>query len=330
MRKKWVSAAGLLLVLLVALAGAACAPKAAETRTLESLKRVDDHPLYVMHYYGDYEFDAEVLEALPAVSSGAVPAWACTCFAALNPTGDPIFGRNFDWYDHAALLLFTDPPNRYASVSMVDISYLGYAGDTPPMSERQNLLRAPYTPFDGMNEQGLAVGMMAVPHGEGGTDPQEPTVDSLLLIRLLLDYAADVDEALALVQKYNVDWGGGPPVHYLLADASGHSAVVEYLGGEPVVLRGTEPWQVSTNFIISEAMPEGANSACWRYNRAYEALQQAEGHMSSEEAMALLAAVAQDITIWSAVYDLTSGEIRVAMDGRYAQVHEFRLEIAGQ
>lgn len=330
MRKKWILAIGLMLALLLALAGADSAPKDAETRTLESLRQVDDHPLYVMHFYGDYAFDSEVLQALPAARSEAAPAWACTGFAALNPAGAPVFGRNFDWYDHAALLLFTDPPDRYASVSMVDISYLGYAGDMPPMSERQNLLHAPYVPFDGMNEQGLAVGMMAVPHGEGGTDPQEPTVDSLLLIRLLLDYAADVDEALALVENYNVDWGGGPPVHYLVADAAGRSAVIEYISGEPVVLRATEPWQVSTNFIISEATPEGANSACWRYNRSCQALEQAEGRLSPAEALALLEAVAQGSTIWSAVYDMAGGGVRVAMDGDYAQVYEFRLEMAAE
>ncbi len=43
-----------------------------------------------------------------------------------------LLGRNFDWNDHRSLLLFTDPPRRYASVSLVDISYLGYSKNDAP------------------------------------------------------------------------------------------------------------------------------------------------------------------------------------------------------
>ncbi len=28
-----------------------------------------------------------------------------------------------------------------------------------------------------------------------------------------------VDEALAILEKYNILWGSGPPLHYLIADA---------------------------------------------------------------------------------------------------------------
>ena len=35
------------------------------------------------------------------------------------------YGRNFDWEFSPALLLFTDPPDGYASVSMVDLTFLG-------------------------------------------------------------------------------------------------------------------------------------------------------------------------------------------------------------
>ena len=58
-------------------------------------------------------------------------------------------GRNFDWYEHPTLILFTNPPNAYASVSMVDISYLGFDQDDLITSADQELLQAPYYPFDG-------------------------------------------------------------------------------------------------------------------------------------------------------------------------------------
>ena len=64
-----------------------------------------------------------------------------------------LYGRNFDWQYSPALLLFTDPPDGYASVSMVDIAYLGFDGKKAgtvtdlSLTERARLLFAPSWPF---------------------------------------------------------------------------------------------------------------------------------------------------------------------------------------
>jgi predicted choloylglycine hydrolase len=243
----------------------------------------------------------------------------------LGSGGDRILGRNFDWHNRQTLLLFTDPPDGYASTSMVDISYLDFPAQNPSWADRVKLLDAPYLPFDGLNERGLAVGMMAVPRARDSSDPQKVTIGSLHAIRLMLDYAKNVSEAVALLQAYAVDFGGGPPIHYLVADASGDSAVIEYLDGRMTVLRNENPWQVSTNFIIAEQTPKGADSSCWRYNKVYKRLKETGGTLSSAEAMALLQDVSQPSTVWSAVYNLTDGGIQVAMGREYDQVHTFRL-----
>jgi hypothetical protein len=205
-----------------------------EQKTLASFKQIDSFPLYEMHYYADYGFDNYLHGGsgkLPIMENGSgfeSLGWGCTGFAALNPENDLVFGRNFDWHVHPAMILFTDPPDAYASVSIVDISYLGYGTNFPKMRDRQALLRAPYLPFDGMNEKGLAVGMMAVDYADGGTDPSKMTLEDLDVIRLLLDYAATVDEGIALLGNYNVLFEE-VPLHYMLADGvsgwtgSGHS-----------------------------------------------------------------------------------------------------------
>jgi hypothetical protein len=84
---------------------------------------------------------------------------------------------------------------------------------------------------------------------------------------------------------------------------------------------------VATNFIVSEVLPIGADSPCRRYNRAYRALSEANGRISQPEAMAILDDVSGANTIWSAVYDMTTGEIEVVTDKRYDQPHAFRLEM---
>ncbi len=302
-----------------------------EWRTLASLRKVDEHPLYVMRYHGDYDFkrflrvDAgDVTQLLPAPAEAAL-SWACTCFASLSCEGAMLLGRNFDWMDsNPALLLFADPPDAFASVSMVDISYLGFGSSIPSWSDRSRLLYAVYMPFDGMNEHGLAVGMMAVPEANCGHDPQKPTISGLNAIRLMLDYAKDVNEAVALLSEYNIAFGG-PPLHYLIADATGFSAVVECVDGDMRVLPNEQPWQVSTNFVISEAGKQGGEARCWRYRSAHEALDQANGCLSRQQAMALLQDVSQPGTLWSIVYGINGGYLDIAMSRKYSSVYGFRL-----
>ena len=103
--------------------------------------------------------------------------------------------------------------------------------------------------------------------------------------------------------------------------------MVEYLYNEMKVFIYEAPWQVATNFIFSEVLPLEADSPCERYNRAYRALGAASGSISVSEAMAILDSVSGSNTIWSAVYNMTTGEIEVVMDKRYDQIHTFQLEM---
>jgi hypothetical protein len=298
-----------------------------EVTTLGSLEQVDDYPLYVMTYQGDYVAWVEDVK----YDSQPPPGWACSLFAALRDERNLLLGRNFDWQFSPALLLFTDPPDGYASVSMVDIAYLGFGGDRGqgitelPLAERRELLSAPFLPFDGMNEQGLAVGMAAVPPGGMQPDPNKETIGSLGVIREMLDHAASVDEAVDILTSYNVDMGGGPPIHYLVADASGRAVLIEFYQGEIVVTANEEPWHRATNFLRAEA-GESTEGWCWRYDRIGERLSESGGRLATDEALELLADVAQGNTQWSLVYGMSSGQVSVVMGRDYEQVHTFQLE----
>lgn len=332
MKKQRIIYVGLVLVVILAGLAFAFQSQLNQWRTLASLQKVDDYPLFMMTYYGDYDFQDFLQEGTQiGVRSEAngqeAGEWSCTVFSALNENGSLVLGRNFDWYNHAALLLYTDPPDGYASVSLIDVSYLGYSVRNDTWGDRQELMEAPYWPFDGMNERGLAVGMMAVPYAKASQDPKNVTISSLQAIRLMLDYAQDVDEAISLLQNYNIEFGGGPPLHYLIGDAARNSAIIEFVDGEMIILRPDEPWQVSTNFVISQEQPEGADTSCWRYNRAYETLAQTEGSISLAEAMTLLENVSQDSTMWSVVYGMTTGDIQIAAGQKYGEVREFTLEM---
>lgn len=300
-----------------------------EAATLGSLEMVDGYPLYTMHYYGAYTRGASLPQASGIRWTTSVPSWACSLFAALADADNRLYGRNFDWEFSPALLVFTHPPDGYASVSMVDIGYLIPADGVRaladlPLRERRALLRAPHWPFDGMNEHGLVVGMAAVPPGGMTPDPAKPTLDSLGIIRQILDHARDVDEAVTLFESHNVDMGGGPPLHYLLADRSGRSILVEFYQGEMVLLTNDKPWHLATNFLLS-SVRDPSEGQCWRYDRIEHGLTQARGRLSLQEAIDLLSQVSQGLTQWSVVYGLSTGEIQVTMGQQYDTAHTFHL-----
>jgi hypothetical protein len=318
---------GVAAVLLLALIAVSYAP----LRTLSSLEKVDDFPLYVMHYRGTYLFD---LFAERGIEWGpfqkvykAVNPEACTSVAALDSDGGAVFGRNLDWQHRASLLLYTDPPHGYASVSMVDLYYLGFEGwQHIPWSKRFALLAAPYAAIDGMNECGVAIAQNGVPARNTPKDLNRPTLLNSQIIRLVLDHARDVNEAVALIQKYNVEFVGPSSVHFHVADASGGSAVVEYVNGGISVVRGDKRWQVSTNFLFSEPVKPD----CWRYNKASETLDTTDGTISQAGAMDLLEAVKLDNTVWSIVYGLSTGQITLALGRDYNRIHAFSLDMANQ
>jgi len=298
----------------------------AEGATLGSLEQIDPFPLYTMVYEADYSQAG----ADDWIGEERALSWACSLFAVMGDQEDMLLGRNFDWNFSPALLLFTDPLDGYASVSMVDIAYLGYGEEKAfgltdlPLSERIGLLDAPYLPFDGMNEAGLAVGMAAVSPGGMEYDPEKETIDSLLVIREILDRAATVDEAVVILANYNIDWGSGPPLHYLIAEKSGNSALVEFSRGEMAVIPNRDPWQLATNFLVSETdtSPQGS---CWRYDLILEQLREGNGQLNPGQALNLLSEVAQESTQWSVVYGISTGEIRVVMGRQYDNVHTLEI-----
>ncbi|MBB5866992.1 hypothetical protein F4553_000371 [Allocatelliglobosispora scoriae] len=290
--------------------------------TLASLKQIDKLPLYEMTYTGDYD----ELSGIPGPGPTATP-FGCSLFVAAGDPQNPLFARNFDWDPNPALVLHTDPPDGYASFSIVDISYLGVSTLTTEADKRK-LLNAPLLPFDGMNERGLAVGLAADDLGNAMANPRKRTVGSVRILRLLLDHAATVEEALTLMGSYNLDFDGGPALHYLIADATGRSAVVEFVNGAMTVERGTPPWQVLTNIQLA-----GANDATRqrdeRYRVASGKLTATGGKLDATAALGLLHDVVQSHTRWSVTYGLKTGTITVVSGQRWEKTYDFRLPMAG-
>lgn len=93
---------------------------------------------------------------------------------------------------------------------------------------------------DGLNEAGLAAHMLYLDSTDlGPRDPARPGLQIALWIQYLLDVAGTVREALDLLdacQLVPVELRGfRATVHVALEDASGDSAIIEYVGGQQQV-----------------------------------------------------------------------------------------------
>lgn len=291
--------------------------------------QIDDYPLFTLNYTSDYKFD-EYLQTgnIPLYTSNKSNSknFSCTCFSAFGGEYQ-LFGRNYDWSESSTYyILFTNPPNGYSSVSTVDLSFFNYNHDeSPSFSDNQSTLRIlPYHPFDGMNEMGVAIGMNALDEAQSPNDPSKVTIGELQLIRLVLDYASSTQEAISLIQQYNIRMED-PPIHYLIADSSGHSVIIEFVNGEMKIINNSNPWQVTTNFVVT-GLKNPQNAPCWRYRYAYEKLSNSNGILSESEAINLLQEVSLSITRWSTVFNLKSGQLQIAMGRDYENLHQFTCQ----
>lgn len=300
-----------------------------ELRSLSSLKKVDDHPLYTMTYVGDYGFDEflkvgakedsdieafvtkRLLKGLP-IDLG-VTGDGCTAFVTRNENGDVIFGRNFDFDYTPSLQVKTTPDNGYASVSTVNLTFAGYDKDNLPEGFNAFLaLAAPYLPFDGINEKGVAMALLAVPEVHYQYDDNKVTLNTTTAIRLVLDKAATVDEAVELLKQYNIYFSADVDCHYLIADATGKSVIVEYWDGQLQTVAPTDDYQVASNFVAYNGLNIGEGYTEFdRYDAVVQAIEKNGGKLTEDQAAGLLAQIGcfdgdEDKLQWSVVYNLKS------------------------
>lgn len=187
-----------------------------------------------------------------------------------------------------------------------------------------------YAPLDGMNEAGLAVSVNMIQDSaviEQNTD--KPDITTTTAIRLLLDKAGSVDEALELLRQYDLHGSMGMMIHFAIADSAGRSVAVEYVDNEMVI---TET-PVLTNFYLAEGEKQGIGTeqSHQRYDILRNKLEETP-QMEMEDVRDALDRVSKDnfgefeSTEWSIVMNLSEGEARYYHRENYNRNYTFRLE----
>lgn len=164
------------------------------------------------------------------------PEVGCSSFTVIDENGNNLFGRNYDFASTSSLILHTNPGNgRHASISSVDLQFLGLGDGIDGLMDKLTAIAAAYAPLDGMNDAGVSCGIYMSYQGPGdesySTDQQtdKPDLTSTTMLRMILDYADDVDEAVDLVKKYDFHDSANSSFHYMVADKSGKSAILEWV-----------------------------------------------------------------------------------------------------
>lgn len=315
-------------------------------RTAASVKKLEDG-LYSMEYKGDYRLDLFLEQGGAAddlavaefvvrdVFHGLLPidlrgtSFGCSTISARTPEGQAVFGRNFDWGTCTALIVQTRPAKGYDSVSTVNMDFLNLGLDIPEETQMRLLaVAAPFAPMDGMNEKGLCVAVLMIQDNQGfSQDTGKPDLTTTTAVRLLLDQAADVEEAVELLPQYDMHASAGMMVHFALADAAGHSVVVEYVDNEMVI---TET-PVVTNYYLSpgEKYGTGTEESKIRYAMLEDMLQ-SNSSFSMDDIRDALDRVSKHnfnsefaSTEWSIVYNQSTGEARYYHRENYQKYYSF-------
>lgn len=327
-----------------------------EIRTLMSFKELNDQPFYEMTYYADYGLD-EFLESgaatddelvsfvtkkiLKGVSFEVNPDGACSTFIATTPEEDDLFGRNFDYVPSIGLIVRTAPKDGYESISVVNLNHLGLSAENMPTKNLLNriiTLAAPYAPLDGMNEKGLAIGVLVITEGVVHQDTGKVPITTTSAIRMVLDKAATVDEAIALLKQYDMNSSGETGYHFQIADANGDTAIVEYINNEMHVLTKEEGYTAATNFVLYNDLNLGYGQD--RYEKIKETQEATNGIMTEDEALDLLLSVpAQGVrevegssegipsdTQWSCVYNLDDLTLQICTSRDRSRIYNYSLK----
>jgi choloylglycine hydrolase len=220
------------------------------------------------------------------VALAAAQGSACTRVVYLGDNGDVITARSMDWSVDVATNLWIFPRGMHRD---------GKAGPNSITwtSKYGSVIATGYevSTTDGLNEAGLSANLLWLVESQYPKyDSSKPGLTIAAWAQYVLDNFATVDEAVAALSKepFVVVTDRVPgeerlaTLHLSISDASGDSAIVEYIGGKQVIHHNRR-YQVMTNSPIFEeqlalneywkqiggtVMLPGTNRAADRFARA--------------------------------------------------------------
>lgn len=356
---------------------------------LNSINDIDGSGrFYEVNYTADYKLDdalqanisstkdllrfvqKNLFDSIPSTSAGSKMSFlpGCSAFAVPDSTKQNYFmGRNYDfchtqvvngdtvYVPISAFVVHTAPKGGKKSIAFVDGLNIGFGQGayTDGKTDLSMLIGLPYTALDGINEDGFAIGVLSLNEPPTTqTDATKKNISTTVAIRMLLDRASTVKQAVQMLQQYNMrmkNTDNKHNYHFFMADATGDYAIVEYtrdpsnpgdsLPTRMEVLTGNDTLRCVTNFYVSPTMVGtndgwGSNHGKTRYFDMRNTLLSHRYTLNREQAMSLLSLVSQEaneadptsFTQWSALYNLTEKTVRLALLREYGKEYFFKIK----
>ena len=270
-----------------------------------------------------------ILSALLCGWLAASTAFPCTTFV-LEGDGRIYFGRNFDWFSEDGLVVVNQRNIRktaFVTPGNVPAKWTSRYGSVTFNAVGQEM------PCGGMNEAGLVIEDMWLDQTHYPAADSRPAVSSLQWIQYQLNNCRSVAEVVATDERLRIDPLTVPAqVHYLVCDAGGDCASVEFLDGKMVCHRGenlpyralaNDPYEPSAAYVKGHPEPEG-NSRMLRAAYRKAKVDGRFAHAATRAARFTAGTARQDVdyafetlddvcqgsaTVWRLVYDFTNRRI---------------------
>ena len=186
--------------------------------------------------------------AVATTVASLVPAQACTRAVYIGSDDMVVTGRSMDWLEDMHTKLWAFPRGMARD---------GAAGPGSPTwtSKYGSLIASGYDvgTADGMNEAGLVANLLYLTESDYGGTNGKPPLSMALWAQYVLDNFATVAEAVAVLEKepFRVQTaklpnGKAAQLHLSISDATGDSAIFQYIAGKLVIYHGKQ-YRVMTN-----------------------------------------------------------------------------------
>ncbi|MBK7108808.1 MAG: linear amide C-N hydrolase [Bacteroidetes bacterium] len=247
-------------------------------------------------------------------------AHPCSSFVLKNEK-TILLGKNFDWtFDQGYLIKNIRNTTK--------VAYFSHNGQPASWTSKYGSItfnqNGKEMPYGGMNEKGLVVEMLWLDDIRFNISENKPYLNELEWIQYQLDNFENIKEVIAQIDIHKIYPVKGK-IHYILADASGNSVIIEYLDGIPNIYeKEGNTCQAITNRTVNyseknkdnmQDFPKRNTSEMYRYHQIEKDIKQLQDSedFSEKSAFEILKNVSitkgNFKTVWSIVYNIENKSI---------------------
>jgi choloylglycine hydrolase len=172
----------------------------------------------------------------------------CTTFAIQN-NESILMGQNYDFYYGHGLIVVSKRDLLKESIKEEGKRGIAWASKYGSVTFTQF---GRELPMSGMNEMGLAIAMMYHEDGQYPEEDNRPVLNELQWIQYQLDQYASVEEVVHNLDNIRLE-KSMYELHYMVSDASGQTAIIEFVAGKPQVKKNA-PYFAVTNTSFDKSL----------------------------------------------------------------------------